>query len=771
MAKRKTEVVVNAADTTADGNVISMGSAAPDLVTSETTSAVTTKFKGKAHGKKAGVSGSSDPGSVTHYTWVGKGVVCWNAADGSKMIDYDGQSHVVYRVSDHNPDDGSRFVYKLTSLEDGTDCPHAIGILSADAPVNPWAVVESKPKVKSRGKKADIASLTVGAGGGDLNPGDENGLSATLAAQSSMQKTLPNSVAPVPMMMAAALTLEDRVAKALETLQPIRRGCRLSLDMMDRTNQALHYSAVNLVEWMNSIPEDVLAEIIKKELGQDYNTELKFSQVARLGFGLRNEPVTDQASRHRNKSINSATYRIAKGLRRIADAFSKLALSGEPASSEFIVKLLVEPGSGGLSGAGSLLYPDNDTGGENTDTDGTHSSQASTGSSGTGTGSNSGAEPDSPADDDEDDGDGFDDDDDAESASGAPPKPKTKPRTKSTALDSKRFLSLPELILPAQYSVPGSVFVGALRTDAEGKPVLVAAADLSTAIARVLLPTTKTTTVDDGSKFISGLLMLSHFVIGQPKIVLISDGKLNKALLATESSAGSVLISATPAVEIPLPFTGAGVFDGLDLKRPDFSLITKVKKGEASLLVSAENENGRLCGLGLVAGGAAGMSIDVKQYGVNSTIGEIDPNLVNAKSILSAEQTSKLWDRLKVSASVKECSEYLCCQFNSSGFSNVSIKSTSDAGWNSSQYFNDLAFFVWLPDLVRIYKATKRLDSNAVPIIRADPSGILIVDLKMPYGTYSIGVPSVYPGTGKRRSEFCRQFVSLVANHGEDEQS
>ena len=732
----------------------------------------TTAPKGKGRGKKPdianltegavasltiGAKGKQQPtGDVAPtVTWSGGGWTCSVGANGQRMVSYGGQSYPVFRVNPASDGGGIRVVYTLNAAEDGS-CPHAIGVLPADAPADPWVLI-----AVALGKDAKEV------------PTDQNAKLLSGAAVGSIAG-------------AGVQTPEEQVAGAIKMLRPIQTEGRAALSMMDRTNEALYVVGAHIVEWAMSLSDAVLGKVIEQELGKTYAPELMFTQVARLGFDLRNEDGDSPETRRKNKTTTAAVFRIAKGLRRIWNTFSERAAAGEPASCEFVVKLLLAPGSGGFSGAGSLLYPadDDDAGAEGGGAgDAAGSGQGGAGpDGGAGGGDTSGT---GNARGDGDAGAGSNNGGDSTGdPSGATPKgakgagtAKKQART-STPPDTKRFQALPELRpenLPAAYRVAGTVFAGALRVADDGKPVLIAATDITTPIARALLPAKSSATVDCGAKFIGGLLTVAHYVFSyklyqntynKSKIIIAGNGGVSKALLAENNDAESILVSAIPNGEFALPIGGALLFDGQDLKRENFTLLTKIKKGEGSVSATIDQAGG-LTRIDLVADGASPMALTVSAYSADVPIGEVDINQAFVAVTLTAVQSGRIWEKIKAIASEAKVSGFMLFEFDGGKIKSAQVRASSDVGWNAKKYVNGTAFFVSLPDLVRIYKTIKRLASKTIPVFRADPRGLLVVELTADCGTYSIAVPAIYPGTATRRSDFCRPFTPDITPEAE----
>ncbi len=685
-------------------------------------------------------------------TWSGGGWTCSIGAGGQRMVSYGGQTYSVFRLNPAIEGDGSRVVYTQNAAEDGS-APHAIGVLPADAPADPWAVIPDVP-----GKSADVH-------------------------QPALKANFILGAAPGSMSGAGVQAPDEQVAGAIKMLRPIQtEGCA-ALSMTDRTREALFNVAVPLVHWAMNIPETVLAKIIEQELGQPYNPELLYNQLARLGFGIQNEVGDTSETRRKNKAKNASAFRIGKGLRRIWSTFSERAAAGDPASIEFVVKLLLEPGSGGFSGAGSLLlYPSDDDYADGADGEsdgnGAGSGQGGAGPEGgagggtSGTGEAGGAG-DASGNDNPGDGSG---DAGRDDPSGAAPKDgkgagtaKKKARS-STPPDTNRFQALPELRqenLPAAYRIAGTVFAGALRVGDDGKPVLIAAADLSTPIARALLPAKSSATADGGAKFIGGLLIFGHYLIDGPVIALVSDrGKLAKAQLATKSCAGSIMISAVPATDVAVPFSGAGSVFGIDLTREQLSLLSKIKKGEGSLHFSADPTGKSLCEVELAADGSAPVARGVCAYGEVTVIGEVDASFAEVGVTLTAEQSAKLFAGVKNLVKAKKADGQVRFEFTGDKLTNCARETSGDAGWGSNNR-NAKAFCVRFADLVAISKAITRFAGKAIPVVKADPRGLLVIEVTTDFGTYSIAVPAVYAGTDTRISGFSRPFTLGLAPEAE----
>ena len=205
-----------------------------------------------------------------------------------------------------------------------------------------------------------------------------------------------------------------------------------------------------------------------------------------------------------------------------------------------------------------------------------------------------------------------------------------------------------------------------------------------------------------------------------------------------------------------MPFNGAGRFSGIELTRDLLALMTKVKKGEGTLRFLSDRKGKDLCEMELAADGSAPVALGVSAYGGNE-VGEVDPSFVAVGATISPEQSAKLFDGIMKAIKEKYYPDYLCFEFSEGRLSRAHAERSNDAGWGS-QRRDTSAFSIRFGDLLSIGRAITRLVGKSIPVFKADPRGLLVVELTTDFGTYSIAVPAVYPGTDTRRSGFSRPF-------------
>ena len=402
----------------------------------------------------------------------------------------------------------------------------------------PCKVLHFNPGAQSDSEFADASESTATTSGGaspmqEMISGGGQAGHAQLAAtppKTDLKADLLGGAAFGPIADAAAPTLDEKAAALLENLRPIReKGAGLVADI-DRSRKVLYSLFTEAAKLLRSTPKSVVAKAVEQVLGQKYDPAYEYSYWARLCFGICNEPVTDDESRRRNQAKNSIVYKLAQGLKRIDRAIERLEVGGETVESEFVVQILLDPGSGGLRGAADLL-----------DSSAFYAGVADT-EAGTGSESGNGS-PNDDSDGDESEEESGDDDetDDDETVSGSDQsatgtaagattkgadtkgtdKTDKKAKDKSVSkVDREKLLGLPDLSLDditAKYPQANEIFAVIFKKSASGMAVPVASAPVTAAIIKPFLPTVSGSSVDPASMFMAEALVLAHSVTFKPK--------------------------------------------------------------------------------------------------------------------------------------------------------------------------------------------------------------------------------------------------------------
>lgn len=743
-------------------------------------------------------------GAKSTSTWSGGGWTCWFGDHGQRMADFGGNTHQVFRVNTVCNSDGTRVVYALNAAN---DCPYAIGALPADAPADPWAVKQEaivgrltvgaagggaidiqsvnmsvssvtatvNGKGKGKGKKdmaADEADASSAAG---VNP-KQGGTAQPKPAASPIKN------APLGGVAAGAVgsgkdsggTIEEAVKDAMATLQPIQERASAALDLCGRSDQALYAVVVSAAFWYLDTPKPVLQKIIEQKLEKPFDEDRVMSHLGRVVFDNINVASATPEVIKANKKKNHMADRIGRGFTRVVNAIdAHVKEHGVRPTQEYVVSALCEPGSGGLSGAGTLLNSDvvkgffdggdhQYSGGASGGGDKTGSG-AGTGGAGPGTGG------DAPGTGEGAGGDKGTGNKSEAPKGGADKKPKV-PRNPAAKADTAKFRALPVIqhnTLPASYRVPGAIFAGAMRVGDDGIPVLVATAELVTTMVRAFLPNPQGTVADAGAQFIGGLLVLAHYVVKDAKIALCGSGTVSTAVLATVRSANSVMVTATPAAELDIPIHGAGTFSGIKLEKTQLALLTKVKNGEGNLSVAASTGKGLLA-VKLSADGCSTELIQVSAYDPQAPIDEFDPATATLDIVVPDDRAVRAWDYIKNVVTSKTKSKYIVLRFSDGRLLRCEQTESSSVRRNSKHDKSERSFALLTTDLVGAYRAAKRLIKNKVPTLRADSHGLLVVEVATGYGTYTISIPAVYSGSDARSDDFSREFMPDLGIGSED---